>query len=105
MPANVNWGAIAMASPVIVMYMALKHMGEIATALMAGGRGGDDPVTIVSNASMPHQQAAQTTLAEAGAFITAHDPPTPAIIVVGRAADWRGLLDWYKGPMRENPIG
>jgi uroporphyrin-III C-methyltransferase len=87
------------------MYMALKHLGEISAALMAGGRDGDDPVTIVSNASMPHQQAAQTTLAEAGAFIAAQDPPTPAIIVVGRAADWRSLLDWYKGPLRENPIG
>jgi uroporphyrin-III C-methyltransferase len=105
MPANVNWAAIAKASPVIVMYMALKHLGEISAALMAGGRDGDDPVTIVSNASMPHQQAAQTTLAEAGAFIAAQDPPTPAIIVVGRAADWRSLLDWYKGPLRENPIG
>ena len=40
MPANVNWEAVAMASPVIVMYMAVKHLGEIAAALMAGGRAG-----------------------------------------------------------------
>lgn len=105
MPANVNWGAVAKASPVIVMYMAVKHLGEIADALMAGGRAADDPVTLVSNASMPHQQAVETTLGEAGAFVAANEPPTPAIVVVGRAADWRTLLDWYKGPLRENPIG
>lgn len=105
MPANVNWGAIAKASPVIVMYMAVKHLGEIAAALMAGGRAPDDPVTLVSNASMPHQQAVETTLGAAGAFVAANEPPTPAIVVVGRAADWRALLDWYKGPLRENPIG
>jgi uroporphyrin-III C-methyltransferase len=105
MPANVNWGAIAKASPVIVMYMAVKHLGEIATALMAGGRAPEDPVTLVSNASMPHQQAVETTLGAAGAFVAANEPPTPAIVVVGRAADWRALLDWYKGPLRENPIG
>ena len=105
MPANVNWGAIAKASPVIVMYMAVKHLGEIAAALMAGGRAPDDPVTLVSNASMPHQQAVEPTLGAAGAFVAANEPPTPAIVVVGRAADWRALLDWYKGPLRENPIG
>lgn len=105
MPANVNWQAVALASPVIVMYMAVKHLGEIATALMAGGRASDDPVTIVSNASMPHQEVASTTLGAAGAFVAANEPPTPAIVVVGKAADWRSLLDWYKGPLRENPVG
>ena len=46
MPANVNWQAVATASPVIVMYMAVKHLGEIAQALMEGGRAPKDPVTI-----------------------------------------------------------
>lgn len=100
-----RWVAVAKASPVIVMYMALKHLGEIAAALMAGGRDGGDCVAIVSNASMPHQQTAETTLAEAGAFVASADPPTPAIVVVGGAADWRSLLDWYKGAIRDNPIG
>lgn len=105
MPASVNWAAVAKASPVIVMYMALKHLGEIADALMAGGRAGGDRVAIVSNASMPHQQTAETTLAGAGDFVAANDPPTPAIVVVGAAAGWRELLDWYKGAVRDNPIG
>ena len=105
MPASVNWEAMAKASPVIVMYMAVKHLGEIATALIDGGRTADDPVTIISNASMPNQQVVATTLGGAGVFVAAHDPPTPAIVVVGHAADWRTLLDWYKGPLRENPIG
>lgn len=105
MPANVNWQAVALASPVIVMYMAVKHLGEIAEALMAGGRTADDPVTIVSNASMPHQEVAATTLGGAAHYVANNEPPTPAIVVVGRAADWRTLLDWYKGPLRENPVG
>ena len=105
MPANVNWAAVGKASPVIVMYMAVKHLDQIASALMQGGRCGGDPVTILSNASMPHQQVASTTLEEAGSFVAANQPPTPAIVVVGHAADWRLLLDWYKGPLLENPIG
>ena len=105
MPANVNWAAVAKASPVIVMYMAVTHLDAIAVALIEGGRSAGDPVTILSNASMPHQQVASTTLGEAGAFAAANSPPTPAIVVVGHAADWRPLLDWYKGPLLENPIG
>lgn len=105
MPANVNWQAIAVASPVIVMYMAVKHLGEIAGALLAGGRPDDDPVTILSNASVPGQQVHGTTLAEAGTYVAENDPPTPAIVIVGHAADMREELDWYTGALRENPIG
>ncbi len=105
MPANVNWQAVAKASPVIVMYMAVKNLGDIAAALMAGGRVADDPVTIISNASLPQQQVSATTLGEAGDFVRSNEPPTPAIVVVGHAADWREMLDWYKPALRENAIG
>jgi len=105
MPVNVDWQAVALASPVIVMYMAVKNLGEISAALIKGGREGDDPVSIISNASLPQQQVASTTLAEAGAFVKAHEPPTPAIVVVGHASDWREMLDWYTPALRANPIG
>jgi uroporphyrin-III C-methyltransferase len=105
MPINVDWSAIARASPVIVMYMAVKHLGEIAEAFMAAGRDAGDHVTIVSNATLPHQHVAQTTLAAAARFVAENDPPTPAICVVGRITEWREMLDWYSAALRENPIG
>ena len=105
MPGNVNWKAVALASPVIVMYMAVKNLGEIASALMAGGRAADDPVAIISNASLPQQLVQETTLAKAGAYVAAHQPTTPAIVVVGHASDWRNLLDWYKPELKANKIG
>ena len=105
MPINVDWKAVALASPVIVMYMAVKNLSEIAGALIAGGRAVDDPVSIISNASMPNQTVAETTLSAAGEFVIAHKPPTPAIVVVGHASDWRPLLDWYAPALRANPIG
>jgi uroporphyrin-III C-methyltransferase len=105
MPANVNWQAVAKASPVIVMYMAVKHLGEIAQALMEGGREAGDPVTIISNASLPQQKVTSTTLKQAGAFVAENNPPTPAIVVVGHASDWREMLDWYSPALRENTIG
>ena len=105
MPANVNWRAVAEAAPVIVMYMAVKNLDEIAAALLHAGRPGHDPVTIISNASMPQQLVLETTLAEAGAFAAANQPPTPALVVLGHASDWRPVLDWYKGRLLDNPIG
>jgi uroporphyrin-III C-methyltransferase len=105
MPANVNWQAVATASPVIVMYMAVKNLGEIAQALLEAGRAPDDPVTIISNASLPHQKVQTTFLDQAGAFVTLNNPPTPAIVVVGHASDWREMLDWYSPALRENAIG
>ncbi|HEX7109500.1 MAG TPA: uroporphyrinogen-III C-methyltransferase [Aestuariivirga sp.] len=105
MPANVNWQAVAKASPVIIMYMAVKHLGEIAQALIEGGRDAGDPVTIISNASLPQQKVTSTTLKQAGAFVAEKNPPTPAIVVVGHASDWREMLDWYSPALRENTIG
>jgi uroporphyrin-III C-methyltransferase len=105
MPANVNWQAVACASPVIVMYMAVKHLREIAAALLAGGRALDDPVIIVSNATMPNQTLNETTLGGVETFLSETDPPTPAIVVVGRIAEWRSMLDWYHGALRESRIG
>jgi len=105
MPASVNWEAIATASPVIVMYMAVMNLAGIAEALIAGGRPPDDPVTIISNASLPQQEIAATTLAEAGRYTREKAPATPAVVVVGHASDWRDMLDWYRGILRENLIG
>ena len=105
MPANVNWPAIARASPVIVMYMAVKHLSEIAAALLAGGRAEDDPITIVSNATLRDQTVLETTLASVPAFLARARPPTPAIVVVGRIGELRSMLDWYKGALRESAIG
>ena len=105
MPASVNWQAVAKATPVIVMYMAVKHLSEIAAALLEGGRAGAEPVTIISNATLPSQQVLSTTLAEVDGFLAAQQPPTPAIVVLGHIADWRPLLDWYQGDLRGNPIG
>lgn len=105
LPANVDWGAVARASPVIVMYMAIKNLVAIAAALIAGGRPADDAVTIVSNATLPSQEVCETTLATVAAWLETHAPPTPAMVVVGKVGQWRALLDWYKGALLENEVG
>ena len=105
MPASVDWAAVAKASPVIVMYMAVKNVTEIARALMAGGRSTVDTITFVSNATLPNQTVLETTLGDIETFLETNTPQTPAIVVVGRVERWREILDWYGATQRENPIG
>jgi uroporphyrin-III C-methyltransferase len=105
LPANVDWQAVATASPIIVMYMAVKNLAEIAGALISGGRDPADTLTIVSNATLPRQSVLETRLGEVEAFLQRHSPETPAIVVVGRVTSWRHILDWYDTAAKQNPIG
>src|SRR5580693_10009135 len=43
-----DWSAIAKGSPVIVLYMALNHLGDIAERLIAAGRAPGEAVAIIS---------------------------------------------------------
>ncbi|NVD38857.1 uroporphyrinogen-III C-methyltransferase [Ensifer sp. HO-A22] len=93
-PDRINWQGIASGSPVIVMYMAMKHIGTIAANLIAGGRSPEEPVAFVCNAATPEQAVLETTLARAEADVTASGLQPPAIVVVGEVVRLRASLDW-----------
>jgi uroporphyrin-III C-methyltransferase len=93
-PDRINWEGIAKGSPVIVMYMAMKHIGQIAANLIAGGRSPDEPVAFVCNAATAEQQVLETTLARAEADVAAAGIEPPAIVVVGEVVRLRPSLDW-----------
>ena len=93
-PDRINWEGIAKGSPVIVMYMAMKHIGQIAQNLIAGGRSADEPVAFVCNAATPEQQVLETTLGRAEADVEAAGIEPPAIVVVGEVVRLRASLDW-----------
>src|ERR1700680_2537274 len=54
-PDGLDWEALAR-MPVLVLYMALKHLDLIARRLMAAGKRGDEPVAIVVKAATPEQR-------------------------------------------------
>ncbi|NRP19345.1 Uroporphyrinogen-III C-methyltransferase [Ensifer adhaerens] len=93
-PDRINWQGIASGSPVIVMYMAMKHIGTIAANLIAGGRSPEEPVAFVCNAATPQQTVLETTLARAEVDVTASGLQPPAIVVVGEVVRLRASLDW-----------
>jgi uroporphyrin-III C-methyltransferase len=89
-----NWVALAKGSPVIVLYMALNHLGDIARRLMEAGRDAGEPVAIVSKATTAAQRVVITSLAEAST--AAANVESPAIIAIGEVARLHAVLAWYK---------
>ncbi|MBO3760540.1 uroporphyrinogen-III C-methyltransferase [Ciceribacter sp. L1K22] len=93
-PDRIDWEAIGRGSPVIVMYMAMKHIGHIADALIAAGRRADEPVAFVCDAATARQRVLETTLVEAAQAVEASGLEPPAIVVVGEVVRLRPSLDW-----------
>lgn len=102
LPQAVDWRAVATAAPVIVMFMAVKHLGAIAARLIAAGRDPADRVAVVSHAALPEQRVVETTLAEAGSLTGLE---TPALVVLGPVSGYREVLDWYGPELRANGLG
>ncbi|MGL3605522.1 uroporphyrinogen-III C-methyltransferase [Rhizobium sp. G187] len=93
-PDRIDWDAIGRGSPVIVMYMAMKHMGQIARNLIAAGRREEEPVAFVCNAATSEQSVLETTLGRAEADMLAAGIEPPAIVVIGEVVRLRPSLDW-----------
>jgi uroporphyrin-III C-methyltransferase len=109
-PSTLDWEAISRSSPVIVIYMGIKHAAQIAGALMVAGRGGDEPVGVVSDATLPSQRVLETTLGALVDDLAAHAMQPPAVLVVGKAVLMRQVLDWQAmaagaAPRSLDPLG
>ncbi|MEM0906946.1 MAG: uroporphyrinogen-III C-methyltransferase [Pseudomonadota bacterium] len=92
LPTAIDWALIAKASPVLVMYMAAKHLSPIAERLMAAGRSPDEPVAAISNATLPSQTHHHMTLVEA---TLPQNIPTPAVIVIGANVARAERIAWF----------
>jgi uroporphyrin-III C-methyltransferase len=107
-PDGLDWEALAR-MPVLVLYMALKHLDVIARRLIAAGKANDEPVAIVSKAATPEQRVLETTLARAAADAETQGLEPPAVIAVGPVVRLRAGLDWIGAalgrPLDPDPLG
>ncbi len=102
-PQSLNWKAISQGSQVLVIYMGMKHIAQIASQLLDAGRAKDEPVAIVTSATTGAQQVLETTLSMMAADIAAAGLAPPAIICVGRSVLMRQVLDWQGMAAGETP--
>ena len=92
-PGGLDWQAIARGAPVLVLYMAARHLPSIAERLMSGGRRPDEPVAVISKATTAAQRVVVSTLSEVVAAATGVE--TPSIVVVGEVVRFQKALDWF----------
>ena len=94
MPSDLDWQALARGSPVLVIYMGLKHLAHIRRELLAAGRSALEPVAIVSHATTARQRVLETTLEAAVEDAAAARIEAPVLIVIGEVVRLRAGLDW-----------
>ena len=93
-PTGIDWDAVAKGSPVIVMYMALKHLDEICARLLASGRGPGEPMALIQDATTDRHHTLETTLARAPEDAARAGIAPPVVVVLGRVVALRQRLDW-----------
>lgn len=108
-PDGMDWAALAKGSPVIVMYMALKHIATIAAALIAHGRPAAEPVAVVSQATLPDQTILETSLSCCAEDVASAGIEPPCIVVIGEVVRLRAGLDWQGATegraLDDDPLG
>ena len=81
----------------------MKHIDRISSHLIEAGRSVDEPVAIVTDATLSNQRVLETTLGRASEDAANEGFGAPAIICVGRAVLMRQALDWAAMASGEAP--
>ncbi|CCG07366.1 uroporphyrinogen-III C-methyltransferase [Pararhodospirillum photometricum] len=100
-PDALDWAALARL-PVLVFYMAHKHLATIVGHLKAGGRSGDAPAAFLVDATTATQKVYRTTLDQAVADRDRLGVVPPALFVVGDVVPLADRLAWWTPP---EPVG
>lgn len=82
-PDSVDWAAMVRASPVLVIYMAIKHLDLLVAKLRHAGLRDDRPAALVANATLPGMRILASTLGGIVADARRADVQPPALLVVG----------------------
>jgi len=80
---GLDWKAIAATGQPIILYMAMKTLGAIASALIEGGLAPDTPAAIVVSATLPDERILVSTLTDIAADAEAAGLQPPAIVAIG----------------------
>ena len=109
-PSSLDWASISKGSQVIVIYMGMKHIAQIAGRLIASGRPLSEPCAVVTTATTPEQRVLETTLGTIVDDIATSGLEPPAIICVGASVLMRQVLDWQgmmagEAPRNLDPLG
>lgn len=91
----IDWQAHAKTDATLVLYMAMGRLGEIAEALIAGGRSPTEPVAVVQWGTTNRQRSIRSCLSEVATEVEASGIGAPAVVIVGAVAACADQLAWF----------
>jgi uroporphyrin-III C-methyltransferase len=89
---DLDWPSLARGADVLVLYMGLRRIGDIAQRLLAAGRDAAEPVAFITEATTPRQSVTIATLAQAERSAAAIPLHAPTLIVIGPVVALQPLL-------------
>ncbi len=99
-PDTLDWEALAR-QPVLVFYMALKHLATIVANLRSGGLAGETPLAFITDATTPMQRVHTCTLETAVAERDRLSLKPPGLVVIGAVVPLGKELAWWQPPAGE----
>lgn len=81
-----DWAALAACGHTLCIYMGMGNLRAITVALLAGGRGADEPAAVIREASLPGQMVVRGTLGGIAEEAEAAGVGSPAIVIIGAVA-------------------
>jgi uroporphyrinogen III methyltransferase / synthase len=91
-----DWQALARFPGTLVFYMGVKRLRDNAAALIAAGRGADEPAAAVERGTMEGQRTVVATLGTLAEAVEREGVGAPALIVVGPVVARRESLAWLE---------
>jgi uroporphyrinogen III methyltransferase/synthase len=91
---SIDWTALAAFPGTLVFYMGVGRLGQIAGALVAAGRSGEEPVAVIEAGTLPNQRTVRGTLSTIAEEVQAAGVRPPSITVVGPVAAFADELAW-----------
>jgi uroporphyrinogen III methyltransferase/synthase len=92
---TVDWSALARAGGTLVLYMGVKTLPRIASALMAGGMPSDTPAAAIEWGTYAHQRTVTATVSTLVDAIRRDGLEAPVITVIGRVVSLRDTISWF----------
>jgi len=89
---GLNWQALAATGQPIILYMAMKNLDRIASALIEGGMRANTPAAIVVSATLPDERVLVSTLSDIAEKADAAGLEPPAIVAIGGIVNVREQL-------------
>jgi uroporphyrin-III C-methyltransferase/precorrin-2 dehydrogenase/sirohydrochlorin ferrochelatase len=83
----VDWPALARLRGTICVLMGLANLGEIATALVEGGRAPDTAAAAIQDGTTGEQRSVKATLSTISEAVRVQGLRTPVVVVIGDVVD------------------